>query len=175
MWNDYKLRFEAKLNNLRNQQLLLAQVTRLSNMPAPVVSQVTMNIQLVAGSSYGDIEVNDGIAHLGNSQCTSEQCNVNMDRVLAQVRQLDQSMEEAKLYLQSQEKRSHEERYDRVRDWISGSLSYEYQEKAFRVHLDHCNTGGWILDHKLVTAWMKDDLPRNPTLWLHGMPGAGTR
>lgn len=153
----------------------MTQLTRLSNIPASAASHVTVNVQLVNGNTYGDIQVDNGSsAVMGDIiHRDSQGSNADISQVLAQLRGLEHNLEQTRLHQESQEKQSHNERYVKIQEWIAGSVPYSYQETFYNVHLEYPETGLWILDNHLVTAWMKDDLPRNPILWVHGMPGAG--
>ena len=48
-----------------------------------------------------------------------------------------------------------------------------YLEHARRERRHHNSSGDWIFDHPIFKEWADLTIPRNSTLYLNGIPGAG--
>lgn len=173
MWSEYTPRFEAKLDNMKASKKVMEQVRPVTAASASVVPPVTVNVKLVAGDNYERVDIS-GSAQLGDTYYGSEEHATDRVFILAQLRTLKQNLGEMNRHLEAQEKQRCEERHATVREWIAAPVPYGHHESALKVHSQYPSTGLWILQHDLVVTWMKDDIPRDPILWIHGMPGAGT-
>lgn len=131
-----------------------------------------MYLNVDARKYYEKVDVS-GTAHLGDNYHGSQEYNIDMDAISAQLRALELNVSDTTRQLEAWEKQRREERYVKVREWIAAPMPYIHHESALKVHIEYPNTGLWILQHDLVATWMKDDIPRDPILWIHGMPGAG--
>ena len=61
-----------------------------------------------------------------------------------------------------------------VLDWLSPTDASLDQTAASDIRRPIPETGLWILDEGKVKVWCQTDVPKWPTLWMYGIPGAGT-
>lgn len=171
MWNDYVPRFNTKLKNLESHAILIKQVSLLNCLPN--VAPAPMNVQLVTGNTYERIDVSGGYAVIGDDYSGRGPTETMSTQILAKLADLERTLEHAQIDLECQERQRHNERLVRVQEWIAGPLPYRQHEKVCDVRSDYPETGLWIRRNDLISAWMNDDLPHNPILWMHGIPGSG--
>lgn len=127
----------------------------------------------VIGNNYENVNISGGNAQLGDVYHNVQQSSAESYRVLAQLQALEQTLAQSNHHFEAQEKSRRDERLTDIQKWIAGPAAYNHHEQALKIHQEYPSTGLWISHHTAVVAWMKDDLPRNPILWVHGIPGAG--
>ena len=61
-----------------------------------------------------------------------------------------------------------------VKDWLAvGEQQQKDHDNFTRVRKECATTARWVLRHETVNHWMDADVPNTPTVWMHGIPGAG--
>jgi hypothetical protein len=75
--------------------------------------------------------------------------------------------------LVKREQTEQEEKYIAVRKWISGAESSLDHEDACSAWRKYTGTGKWILKTEHIRNWRDAQPPRDSSLWINGIPGAG--
>lgn len=163
MWKDFNTSFKGILDDLaRHKQLLIEK---------------------------------SGTIHLAESQRDSQTLHrfiagydKDATELRTHVRQYERDAEEVRSYIQQYEldrrsrleaaaqatKEVAQSKLDKVRQWISPTSMSDLHE-SFRLARSTCpGSGEWILRSEKLEGWKDSDIPTNSTLWLHGIPGAGT-
>jgi hypothetical protein len=61
-----------------------------------------------------------------------------------------------------------------VKDWLAVGEQQQKDHDNFSGMRRECaTTARWILHHETIKHWMDADVPNTPTVWVHGIPGAG--
>jgi hypothetical protein len=61
-----------------------------------------------------------------------------------------------------------------VKDWLAvGEQQQTDHDNFCRVRKECATTARWVLQHEIIKHWMDADVPSTPTVWMHGIPGAG--
>jgi hypothetical protein len=61
-----------------------------------------------------------------------------------------------------------------VKDWLAAGEQQQKDNDSFAgVRNDCATTAQWILQHEIIKHWMDAGVPNTPTVWVHGIPGAG--
>jgi hypothetical protein len=61
-----------------------------------------------------------------------------------------------------------------VKDWLAvGEQQQKDHENFVRIRKECATTARWVLQHETIKHWMDADVPNTPTVWMHGIPGAG--
>ncbi len=142
-WADFGIRFEGILTNLRHHKDLAETLARH-----------------ISTNKSSDIDL-----HLLQRLNASSQ---ERDR-----RHIELAIEEAKLA---------DSKYLRVMDWLvskrpgEGESSQEQivdHESFCKVRRENPGSSDWLMQEEKLSDWMETEIPREPVLWLTGIPGAG--
>jgi len=171
-------RFHVILTNLSRQKHLIDSFAHQIDKPlAPYPALPAFNLQFVAGNVYERIDITDSQAQIGDSYYGSTPSHRSSWDVSSPVFELladlQRSLDNTRSLLEQRELSRHKDEYVQVCGWIAPPPVTVYHDKAYQVHLDHRDTGSWILKEDRLQHWMNDDLPRRSVLWMHGIPGAG--
>jgi hypothetical protein len=61
-----------------------------------------------------------------------------------------------------------------VKDWLAVGEQQQKDHVIFSGVRKECvTTARWVLQHEIIKHWMDADVPNTPTVWMHGIPGAG--
>jgi hypothetical protein len=61
-----------------------------------------------------------------------------------------------------------------VKDWLAVGEQQQRDHAIFSGVRKECvTTARWVLQHETIRHWMDADIPNTPTVWMHGIPGAG--
>jgi hypothetical protein len=75
---------------------------------------------------------------------------------------------------EAEEKLRKENMRTKVKEWISASKETEVLHKRFQDTRICPDTGRWLFRrYNEVTDWMREDLPPQSAIWLHGSRGFG--
>jgi len=168
-------RFRAILKNLSRQKELIESFARQITDPLERSQvQPTINVQYIAGHMYEHIDVTgNGQAHIGDYHGGCQSSEDSKNSILEQLASLQHLLSDTRAHIDQQEWARHEDQLTRVRDWIAGPRVAVHHERAYQIHSEYTGTGLWILKDDRLQHWLNEDLPRRPTLWMHGIPGAG--
>lgn len=101
-----------------------------------------------------------------NEYCTTGIMTIHLDTLLMDLR-----------YDEARRSRDEQSRRDNmmvdVRSWINATSQEGFHEHTASVYYDSPASGQWILENKQVKEWIFDEIPSNPLLWIHAIPGAG--
>ena len=102
-----------------------------------------------------------------------QQYQMDREKLLLQVQQYETDREIFIEDLEKREKIEHEEKYMAVRKWLSGAESSLDHEDACSAWHQYPGTGKWILKNEHIQNWREASSPRDSSLWINGIPGAG--
>ena len=60
-----------------------------------------------------------------------------------------------------------------VTEWLCAAKSEEHHKQFSDIRKEYPSTSRWLLDIDEFQEWFDLQSPSTPTLWLHGIPGAG--
>lgn len=75
--------------------------------------------------------------------------------------------------LEKREKQEQEEKFMAAIKWISGAHACLDHEDARSARQEYPGTGKWILKKEKVRNWREAPSPRDSSVWINGIPGAG--
>jgi hypothetical protein len=101
----------------------------------------------------------------------SQQDSQKLDYI---IEQFEQDREEKLLQLKKQEEGERDQKFRDVLVWFSAATSTGLDHARFRdIRNQYPGTGEWILKDERIQKWM-EDTPDSSTMWMNGIPGAGT-
>jgi hypothetical protein len=99
------------------------------------------------------------------------ECSANV----AQYRRYREDMLELKSGLDKTISAEKEKKKLAVKEWLAVDGQQESDHENFcQVRQECATTARWILRHGSIEHWMQSDVPDTPTIWMNGIPGAGT-
>lgn len=61
-----------------------------------------------------------------------------------------------------------------VKEWLAVGAQPQKDQNSFsQVRSEYNTTARWILKQEAIVPSLEPDVPNTPTLWMHGIPGAG--
>jgi hypothetical protein len=102
-----------------------------------------------------------------------EQYEVDTLNTFEKLAAIERTQMETKIMLQEKEKEMRKKRLSDVLGWVAGPEASKDHNSTCEMRRDYGNTGLWILKHRQVLRWLDEEFPRQPLLWLNGIPGAG--
>ena len=103
----------------------------------------------------------------------AQQHESDRDRLFRDIKNLEDSLQEARISLEHGEKDRKAMQLRAVQEWIAGYDPTALHERTLQDREEYAQTGIWIKNSEKVANWLNDDLPRSSMLWMHGIPGAG--
>lgn len=67
----------------------------------------------------------------------------------------------------------HEKKRLAVTEWLAAANCDVLHDAFCTIRERYPDTGRWILEDKIISAWKDSDEPETPLVWMHGIPGAG--
>lgn len=150
MWKDYDVTFKAILSNLKQHSDLL---DRLAN--ALHISQSQKDSEVLG--SFVARYTKDA----DNIRAQIDEHKTKQDRIVEAIERTDM-----------EKKRTHKLE---VLRWIAAASMTDWHEQFCKARQCCPGSGDWILESEKLKDWKDSDTPNNTVLWLHGIPGAGTR
>jgi hypothetical protein len=150
----------------------------LSDTIKHLVESLGKHAQIVANhgapfrNPLASLDIN-GESILGASDPHTTQ---NWDAVGSQLQRYDSEADRQRKDFEEKAKSKREEMKAKVLEWISASKGTKSLHEKFQdTRKEYCpDSGRWLFKrYSEVTDWMKEDLPPESAIWLHGSRGYG--